>query len=371
MDGIQYPSETMMDHTLFNQFCQLEQWHHKPMVTPDSTIQSDFLVWQKWLLRKPIDEQTLACFPTEAIALYHAWQFYHKGQYKNAFEQFLAVLDSEQKNTLVSLSIDAALGICRIYTRIGHWHHARLWGVYALQQCRVANRLFDISRCFNALGDLLCRAGHLQLAHIYLTSSSNVLPQGSVHKARHLNNVAITLMRQQATVRAEAILMNSLYLAKDTQDHASLWHALARLQWLYIDMAPDIKVIERFATILPGKETPIALAYIDVALAILALRVKDENLAKFALVSAAQRTSNSLPIESAWFTRSMGAAVPTSLQVLLDLPCVYPIDLRKNSPIDHNVLQAELLDHQFSWLNNASLPLTEHRLLAERQYFFI
>lgn len=360
-----------MDHNAFIQFCQQEQWQHKPSMHPESSMHPDFLLWQKWLLRKPILEQELACFPPSAISLYHGWHFYHQGQYVLALEQFLAVLGSEQHQTIVNISVDAAVGICRVYTRIGHWHHARLWGVYALQQSRAANRLFDISRCFNALGDLLCRAGHLQLAHLCLTSSSNVLPQGSVHKARHLNNVAITLMRQQSSVRAEAILMNSLYLAKDTQDHASLWHALARLQWLYIDMAPDIKVTERFATMLPSKETPIAMAYIDVALAVLALRKKDEHAATTFLIAAAQRTSASLPIESAWFTRSAGAEMATSLLEPLNLPCVAPIYLRRNSPIDLGMLQAELSDHQLSWLGDATAPLTEQRLLTERQYFFI
>jgi len=359
-----------MDRQLFENFCRQEQWHHQPFSRSLSTEDADFALWQKWLVRKSLTSAELEQFPAVAVALYLGWQSYHSGQYQQALSLFLEAAEHGEPQ-FINVAIDAAIGICRIYTRVGHWHHARLWAVSALQQSRRANRLFDISRSFNALGDVLCRAGHTQLAHFCLICAANVLPHGSIHKARHLNNVATTLMRQQANLRAEAVLMNSLYLAKDTNDADSSWHALARLQWLYLDIAPTIQVTTRFASALPTKVVPIAKAYIEVALAIQALHQDETSKAYQALANAAEYTSSSLPIESAWFHYCAGEPVAEASANLLKLKCQAPLHLSTDSALDTNVLQAKLADQQFTWLLQSTPHISAQQLLIQRQYFFI
>ncbi len=359
-----------MDHQLFENYCMQEQWHHQPFSRSLGAEDANFALWQKWLVRKELTAAELEQFPAVAVTLYLGWQSYHDGKYAQALALFCEAAELGTPR-FVNIAIDAAIGICRIYTRVGHWHHARLWAVFALQQSRSANRLFDISRSFNALGDVLCRAGHTQLAHFCLISAANVLPQGSIHKARHLNNVATTLMRQHANLRAEAVLMNSLYLAKDTNDADSSWHALARLQWLYLDIAPTVQVTTRFANILPAKVVPIASAYIEVALAIQALQQDDTSKAYQALANAAEYTSANLPIESAWFHYCAGKPVAEASAHLLKLPCQAPQHLSTNSALDTNVLQAKLADQQFAWLLQSNPQISAQQLFIQRQYFFI
>ncbi|KKO47668.1 hypothetical protein VT06_15800 [Arsukibacterium sp. MJ3] len=355
----------------FEQFCQQEHWQHQPYL-PLNTVQPnpDFALWQRWLLRKTLSHDQLAQFPAAAVALHQGWQQYHLGEYTNAFNAFSTCLLHTATNW-PAINLDAALGICRLYTRTGHWLHARHWGLYALQLSRQHNRLFDISRSFNVLGDVFCRAGHTQLAHVFLMTSANVLPQGSVHKARHYNSLATTLLRQKALLRAEAVLMNSLYLAKDTEDTDSIWHALARLQWLYLEIAPGVKVTARFSAVLPAEQTPVALSYIELALAAMALNQHDEASASQLLLSAAKRTSAAFPVESAWFARCAGLNISPATTAFLNLPKQLPDTSLSTTVFDQSWLNAPLANEQLNWLTQRPAPLSAQRLLHERQYFFI
>lgn len=357
-----------MDQIDFDRFCQQEHWQHQGEASAAKTQHSDFECWQRWLTRQPLTIEELNQLPSTAKAVHQAWQDYHQGLYQTSLTHFKQALTEMEKNW-PAINLDAALGICRIYTRTGQWQLARDWGTYALKLARKHNRLFDTSRTFNALGDLFCRAGYTQFAHLFLMSSTNVLPQGSVHKARHYNSLATVLMRQKAYLRAEALLMNSLYLAHDNQDSDSVWHALARLQWLYIETNTQIMVHERFNNLIPAKHNAIANAYMEIAQAVMIMH-EQPKLAEHLLNQAANRTSTLYPIESAWFARCAGNQTALNAE-MLNLP-LYPAPAAEGfSCFDSSWQQVELANNQLNWLVTPQSVLSAQHLLTERQAFFI
>lgn len=353
----------------FEQFNDQEQWHHQPTSEQQNNT-SNLSVWQRWLFRRPLETSELAQLPAYAVSLHQGWQHYTCGDYLNAFTLFSACI-ADKDMRWPSMKLDAALGICRLYTRTGHWQHARHWGVHALGLARSSNRLFDISRCFNALGDLFCRADQTKLAHVCLTTSANVLPQGTIHKARHLNSLATTLMRQGELLRAESVLMNSLYLAKDTSDSDSIWHALARIQWLYAEKAPAAFVLERFSALLPTQEAPIARSYIDVGMAAIALKAGEINAAKQLFIDAAKRTSTTTPIESSWFKRCAGLTICESQADILHLPKILPDTDPSHSTFDRCWFEPPLANDQLIWLLDSEASLSYSQLHEQRRHFFI
>lgn len=352
----------------FEQFCELEHLHQQQ--TPDNQGSTELSSWQRWLYRRPLSATDKARIPSYALSLHQGWQRYTQGDYLNAFANFSANLVDDNAHW-PGIKLDAAIGLCRIYTRIGHWQSARAWGVYALNIARENNRAFDISRSFNALGDLFCRANEVQIAHVCLTTAANILPKGTIHKARHLNSIATVLMRQGELHRAESMLMNSLYLAKDTSDSDSVWHALARIQWLYLESSPDTSVLDRFSTALPTRVSPIARSYIDLGIAVSALKNGDNAKATTLFTKASQRTLMTTPIESLWFQRCAGQPVKDAQAKIFQLPRILPKDTTASRAFDSLWLAPKLADNQLEWLVHGQSRFSVAEIQHQRNCFFI
>lgn len=121
---------------------------------------------------------------------------------------------------------------------MGYFATARDWLLYAGDLARRHDRLYDTVRSFGALGDLLLRSGHHQQALFCLNSAHQFLPPGAGERSRQMNYLATALMRlgtRRDRAAAEDLLMQSFYLAQDTNDLTSMLHSLARLQFLYLD----------------------------------------------------------------------------------------------------------------------------------------
>lgn len=360
-----------MDNDLFYQFCRLDNWTHQPKNAIPETDATPLQSWVQWQLRRPVPPTLLQALPPAAAQIWLAWQHYHQGEYLQAHELFTQcwqdVVGKVGNAEHSAIAIDCALGLARLYTRCGNWRSARRFGLFALHHSRLTQRLFDISRSYNVLGDLFCRAGELQWAHVCLTTSTQMLPQGSIHKARHINSLATVLLRQGQFERAEPLLMSSLYLARDTADHDSFWHALARLQFLYNAKAPTQQARMIFAAMLPQKTTPIAQAYLELAEAYSSLISSTNARLK---IEQALLLLSAFPMEAAWCKHLLGLPQQAELnQILHWQTAVLP-----DEPVavtDAVFLNFPLGDAQMHWLQVNDNEKSLDNFLQQKTCFFI
>lgn len=182
--------------------------------------------------------------PAEHATCWQGWQAYYAGNYHQAWQHFLHGQQLLQQHSGspwglgTSLPVELALGLAKVYVRVGYWHTSRQWTLHALALARKADRLFDCVRCYGALGELLLRAGHPQQALFCLGTSHRLLPPGAGERSRQWNYLASALLRlgtEAERQSAESLLMSSFYLSQDDGDANSTCHALARLQFLALD----------------------------------------------------------------------------------------------------------------------------------------
>lgn len=195
-------------------------------------------LWLSYLAKKQLPTDSIQQLPAPYADCWLAWLAYNKGELVQALELFIRSFNALDHQRDAALTIDVCLGLGRLYTRTGYFHTARNWLLYAGDLARQHDRLYDTVRSFGAMGDLFLRAGHNQQALLCLNTAHQLLPPGAGERSRQMNYQATALMRlgtprDQAT--AEELLMQSFYLAQDTQDQTSMLHSLARLQFLYLD----------------------------------------------------------------------------------------------------------------------------------------
>lgn len=191
-------------------------------------------IWLRMHLRQDLTAQIEAELPIHYAEQWRGWCAYYQGAYAQAAGHFIKAWKMSSDSLLVEQA-DVALGLGKVYTRTGHWRAAREWLLTALAIGRDQNRLFDIVQGYGALGELLLRGGHPQAAYTCFSASYHILPPGSGQRPRQLNYLASALLRCGEILRAESLLMTSIHLAHDNDDSDSIWHALARLQFLRLD----------------------------------------------------------------------------------------------------------------------------------------
>ncbi len=283
----------------------------------------EFADWLALRLRVPRPSERLELMAPHLRQQLTGWRLYYQGDYQPAVEQFQhawqAVLNDQSDNPC---AIDLALGLGKVYTRSGHWGQARDWILHSLALARAQHRLFAVTEGYGALGELLLRAGHAKAAQACMSSAYQLLPPGSGQQAKQLNYLASTLMRNGASLRAESLLMTALHMAHDQGDSDSVWHALARLQFLQLQSEDGgSNVMQSMAAYLPEARTPVACGLLQIGLALWLVRQGQTEQAAQCLQQALSDLGPLLPLERLWAQRLHGA--------LLGQPCRIEADLHR------------------------------------------
>lgn len=235
-----------MSHSSFILFKQQEafsqasfQGHfNRAGVYLDSVQDESLKQWLSYLSKKKQSLESIRQLPAPYADCWLAWLAYNQGELEKAISLFNNSFKALNRHQDAGLAVDVSLGLGRLYTRAGYFDCARGWLLYAGDVARQHDRLYDTVRSFGALGDLLVRAGYPQQALFCLNTAQQLLPPGAGERSRQMNYLATVLMRLGEPTdwaTAEDLLMQSYYLAKDTQDVTSMLHSLARLQFLYLD----------------------------------------------------------------------------------------------------------------------------------------
>lgn len=286
-----------------------EQSYSRRWVAEHGSDDPELAAWLSAELRLSDQPAHLAQAP-EALRLpWQGWLDYYRGDYPAAAASFTrAWATLGEAPDEAALAADIALGLGKVYTRSGHWQDARCWLLHSLQQSRDEQRLFGLVQAYGALGELMLRAAQPQAAHACMSTAYHLLPPGSGQQPRQLNYLASTLMRSGAALRAESLLMTSLHMAHDAKDADSVWHALARLQFLLLDdrrqSAPD--VLLTLCDYLPTRLTPVAAGFLHVGRAMREQRLGNTGAARKCLHSALgvlDLPGQALPCERAWVDR--------------------------------------------------------------------
>lgn len=196
----------------------------------------------------------LAGVPEATLQLWQGWLLHDAGQMAAAQPLFLQAWQALEAGT--PEQAEAALGLGKTHTRSGHWAQARGWLLSALA---LARRTGDDALCckaYGALGELLLRAGHAAAGFACLNTAYHLLPAGSGQRARQLNYLGSALRRLGEPLRAESVLMTSLQMARDLDDAASQWHALARLQFVALGLPVGTGMAASLQTYVPADATP-------------------------------------------------------------------------------------------------------------------
>lgn len=260
-------------------------------------------VWLAGQLKLADAPALLAQAPVLPRLIWQGWIAYYRGDYLAAAARFAeawTVAETEPAEDADRAEI--ALGFGKVYTRSGHWQAARAWLLHALACYREDERLFGLVQGYGALGELMLRGGQPQAANACMSTAYHLLPPGSGQQARQLNYLASTLMRIGARLRAESLLMTSLHMAHDGGDADSVWHALARLQFLALDQDPapsGVDMLETLRDYVPASPTPVAQAFLHIGRAIQHWRQQCIPAARQCL-TVAREAVQSLPGERQW-----------------------------------------------------------------------
>lgn len=342
----------------------------------------DWLAWQLLLPLTPAQRETL---PIAHHKAWLGWRHYYSGHFPAAAECLHdACLNLDDSPESQHLLCTAALGLGKVYTRTGHWQAARAWLLLALNTARQADRPFDILRGYGALGELLLRNGHTKEAHACISASYHLLPPGKGQQAKQLNYLATALMRSKKHLRAESLLMSARFMARDSHDHASRLHALARLQFLRWDKqgADNGHILDELSETLPDSPTPVAAGFIYLGQALRGWQAgisSSRATVRFALQQASEYFGPSLPMEHAWANQLLhqlddrpltpSAAVSDCLALIPYLPPP------STAVLDRTWQQLPISnDNGFAWLGHAqgyhaSCGIEDRQ--RQRQCFFI
>lgn len=385
--GIRMETRTI-DATLARQDCHLQRLVHGQQAFSRQWVEEHgdedpaLAAWLSAQLKLPDQPGYLTQAPPALRLPWEGWLAYYRGDYPDAAAFFCQAWDATElaADEASLAAADVALGFGKVYTRSGHWEAARAWLLLSLQLCRDHHRLFGLVQGYGALGELFLRAGQSQAAHAAMSTAFHLLPPGSGQQPRQLNYLASTLMRTGAMLRAQSLLMTSLHMAHDAGDADSVWHALARLQFLAIAhegaAAPDVQ--ETLGAYVPARVTPVAASFLHVGRAHRYWSRGDTTAARACLhrgLEALGSQGQALPCEQTWVERLIvalegdGQTLPTSRPTgLLDLePCLAPA---VEGVVDRTWAGLPLLDDNgFAWLLT---PVQDFEVeMARRSRFFI
>lgn len=138
---------------------------------------------------------------------------------------------------------------CMIYTRLGNYERALMYGEQCLQVSRTIGEPRGIINALGSLGVLAMEYGHFEQSAQYF---EEILPLAREHDVPHL--VAITLdnlgslaLAQGNYVQAEHWLNEGLIVAERCNSQAQMIYALCSLGWLALDLGDDERARALFA----------------------------------------------------------------------------------------------------------------------------
>lgn len=193
--------------------------------------------WLAYTLTQSV--QHTSCLPKVLHECLLGWQAYYKHQYLTAHQHFsTAILEDDWQQ----LTPNVALGLCKVYTRTGHWHSAREWALYYLSQARQQLHHFDVAKGYGALAEIFLRAGYAQQALACFQMSSHLMPVGHGQHARQLNFMASALIRNAEYGRAEDLLHESRQISRqqlkedqpNSEAYLGFLHSTMRFCWLHM-----------------------------------------------------------------------------------------------------------------------------------------
>ncbi|MDD5272716.1 MAG: hypothetical protein PHU14_08365 [Methylovulum sp.] len=299
------------------------------------------------------------------MAGHNGWKAYYEGDYVNSLQFFINALNGNSGERI-------GLGLAKVYTRLGHWDTAKQWLLHELPHARQHNELFTQAECYGALGEVFLRANHNKPAYECFGNAFHVLPKGSSQREKQYNYQASALMRTGNEGLAEQCLMSALYLAADKQTD-SVWHSLARLQFLWLQQNKPDPVSEHYPGHLRQKPpTGIAEGFLMMGLAFLANRQARRQEAVGWAEKACACFNTQYPTEAYWAKKLLcvleGGRPTTALdRVIPTIDPIGPLTL-PDSLIEAAWYGIELPNQGFAPLGQAQDIAT---LWEARRLFFI
>lgn len=295
------------------------------------------------------------------------WDFYYRYDYKNAFAYFKAAVADEGV-----VSISAALGLAKVYTRTGQWDLGRRWVLHYLYIARKELDDYNVAKGYGALAELFLRGGRPQEALACFQIAYQLVSPDNTKKAMQLNFMASALARNGEWFRARSLLYASIQASKIQADNhksgekkheeaiASLLHSYARLAFIDIAQAqsgqlPKSRLPDTFSPPLgqllakaeQGQHCDkVCIAFLYAAAALVDI-IKERNTTDN-LIRALHLLNNTSMQEYYWLSNLLGEEQVSNLSTLSVI-----------SPPDHgSVLDktwaVTLSDDGFGFLNTAS-----------------
>lgn len=351
------PSDADLNSAVIDRYEQHLQWlfqghQHisRHWLQTQADTDPELASWLSLRLRVALPPERLQALAPHLRQQLSGWQLYYQGQYQQAAEQFTLAWPVAQEYPDSISPMDVALGLGKVYTRTGDWSLARDWILHALASARAQQRLFAITEGYGALGELFLRAGQAQAAQACMSNACQLLPPGSGQQAKQLNYLASALLRNGALLRAESLLMTAVHMASAQDDADSLWHALARLQFVRLqssEVAPAtrVDVMQGLESYQPARKTPVACGFFHIGQALWLARQQQSERAAQSLQQALQHLGPQLPLERMWAQRLHCA--------LLGQPYIpEPALLQRWTPVLHikPAVSLSVLDHTWQVL---------------------
>jgi hypothetical protein len=228
-----------------------------------------------------------------------------------------------------------------VYTRLGQWEAAKQWLLYELPHARQQNDLFMQTQCYGALGEVFLRAHYPKLAYECFGHAFHLLPKGSSQREKQYNYQASALIRTGNTAQAEQCLMSALYLANNKQIE-SVWHSLARLQFLWLQQHKTDAVRDYYGEYLQQKPTVlVAEGFFNIASAFLAHRQNNTLEAIDLANQALSCFKDKFPMERDWARKIVQALSnePFTLQTIEPIAAIVP-------ELPQNLIEASWLKYR-------------------------
>ncbi len=302
-------------YLMLGDFDSVKQYCHSQEIPEDI---------QAWALAKiycPLTEAQQALLNETLLAQYQGWQAYVAGDYQKSHQYFTSAYSFNTAD-----SYGAGLGLAKVYTRLGHWEAAKQWLLYELPNARRNNDLYAQAQCYGALGELFLRANYPKLAYECFGNAFYVLPKGSSQREKQYNYQASALIRTGNLEQAEQCLMSALYLA-DNKQIDSVWHSLARLQFLWLQQNRNESVQSVYPNYIQQKPViPVAEGFLSVALAFLETRLENKPKAIAHLTHALSCFEGNFPMEYYWALKILHALKGDSftLHTLESIIAIWP-----------------------------------------------
>lgn len=193
------------------------------------------------------------------------------------------------------------------------------------------------------------------------------MPKGSSQREKQYNYQASALIRTGNTAQAEQYLMSALYLA-DNKQIDSVWHSLARLQFLWLQQDKTDSVMDYYQDYLQIEPSiSVAKGFLTIAAAFLAHRQQDTPKA-IALAVQAISCFDKFPMERDWSQKIVQAFrhEPFAIQTIEPVKAIFPAQIV--NLIEAPWLTYRLPDSGFEAIHTAQ---TLEELWNARLLFFI